>query len=80
MLYFIFIYFKKLLRKKIRDVISVLFRGGNALTDFLGGAKYEKNIILYAKTQKNNYLSNSGGRMPPPQMTFLKKMFYYNFS
>jgi len=37
------------------------------LTDSLGGAKYEKNKMLCAKTQKSQYFSNSGeGAMPSP--------------
>jgi len=52
-------------------------RGGKILTDFLGeggGAKYEKNKILCAKTQINHYFQNQGGKhspLAPPQMTSL---------
>jgi len=31
----------------------------------MGGAKYEKKQILWAKTQKNHIISKSGGQMPP---------------
>jgi len=40
--------------------------GGTILTNFLGGAKYEKNKILCAKTQKGHYFSNSGGANATP--------------
>jgi len=56
---------------RIRDVISVFSRGGKILTDFLGGAKYEKNKTLCAKTQKITIFENQGGA---PQMTSLSRI------
>jgi len=52
-----------------RDVISVSSRegGGKILTDFLGGAKYEKYKILKAKTQKVTIFQNQGGGICPPK-------------
>jgi len=51
--------------------------GGEILTNFLGGAKYEEKKSLCAKTQKNHYFSNSGGGIPP-QMTSLTSTHDHN--
>jgi len=51
-----------------RDVISVFTRGGKILTDLLGGggAKYERNKILCAKTQKITIFLIQGANASPP--------------
>jgi len=55
-----------------RDFISVFFkRGAKFWPTFRGGAKYEKNKILCAKTQKSLFFKiRGGGQMPaalPPK-------------
>jgi len=54
-----------------RDVISFFSKGGKILTDFLGGgrAKYKKNKIVCAKTQKNTISQIQGGGNNPHRLS-----------
>jgi len=59
-----------IIRLQSRDVISVFSIGGKILTDFLGGAKYEKTTFCAEKHKKVTIFKIQGGQIhplsPPP--------------